>query len=186
MKTLLAILLFPCLLSAQWVRTSDGPKRLGTAQIQGDSVIVTASAEVDSSIFATRNWVTSQQSGGTPRFSLIAQWDVSSTKTNIGTSFVNIYTQTNSDGKSISIDTNGKDSVKLTVNWNKVGSGTQTVEIHDGSNVLISMNVVSGLNTSTVIIPAAFTDRVATVRIRAKSTTAADDPIFEGAGVYVK
>lgn len=127
--------------------------------------------------------------GGTARESLVAQWSQSITKTNIGTAFVNIYNQTNADGKSVSIDTNGKTEARLSVNWNKIGAGTQTVQVIDvvGSVVLISMNVVSGYNeTALTAIPASLLNTVKRYNLRAKSTTAADDPIFEGAAIYLK
>lgn len=127
-------------------------------------------------------------SAGASSWNLAAHWSQSMTKTNIGASFVNVYSQTNADGKSIFIDTNGKDSVKLTVNWNKVGSGTQTVEvIESGLSVqLVTMNVVSGYNVVTVVIPAGVADSQRKYYIRVKSSTSTDDPIFEGAAVYLK
>lgn len=134
-------------------------------------------------------WQAVEGGGGTPREDCIAQWNVSITKTNIGTSFVNVYTQTNSDGKSVQIDTNGKTEVKLYVLWNKVGSGTQTVQVLEvgTANVLISMNVVSGQNVSALTaIPAGLANAVKFYVLQAKSTTAADDPIFEGARIYLK
>ena len=133
-------------------------------------------------------WQTAGGSG-TPREDCVAQWNVSITKTNIGTSFVNVYTQTNSDGKSVQIDTNGKTEVKLYVLWNKVGSGTQTVQVLEvgTANVLISMNVVSGRNVSALTaIPEGLANAVKFYALQVKSTTAADDPIFEGARIYLK
>lgn len=123
------------------------------------------------------------------REDLAATWDSSSIKTNIGASFVDVYTQANSDGKSAQVDTNGKTQVKLQVNWNKVGSGTQTVQVLEvgTANVLISMDVVSGRNVSALTaIPAALQNSVKFYKLQAKSTTAADDPVFEGASIYLK
>jgi hypothetical protein len=83
--------------------------------------------------------------------------DLSSTKTNMGTAFVDIYTQTNSDGKSVQIDNNGKTQVRLMVFWDKIGTGTHSVQVLEvgTSNVFISMDVVSGRNTSALTnIPA--------------------------------
>ena len=60
-----------------------------------------------------QTWAVPPSGGsGTARERPVAQWDLSSTKTNIRTAFVDIYTQTNSDGKSVQIDTNGKNSGK--------------------------------------------------------------------------
>lgn len=134
-----------------------------------------------------RTWAAA--GGGTAKESLVAQWSQSIIKTNIGTAFVDIYNQTNAEGKSISIDTNGKTEVKLSVNWNKIGAGTQTVQVIDvvGSAVLISINVVSGYQeTALTTIPAGLANSVKRYKLQAKSTTAADDPVFEGAGIYLK
>lgn len=127
----------------------------------------------------------------TAREDLVAFWDVSSIKTNIGITFVDVYTQANSDGKSVQIDTNGKTQVKLQVNWNKVGTdvGTQTVQVLEvgTANVLITMTVIAGKNTSALTaIPAFATNTVKFYKLQCKSTTAADDPVFESARVYLK
>ena len=123
------------------------------------------------------------------REDLVAHWNLSSTKTNIGTAFVDIFTQTNSDGKSVQIDTNDKTQLRLVVNWNKVGTGTQTVQILEvgTANVLATMNVVSGRNDTGIInIPAFATNSVKYYKIQAKSTTAGDDPVFESASITLK
>lgn len=136
-----------------------------------------------------RVWAAPPGGGGVAREDLVAQWDVSVTKTNIGTNFVDVYTQTNSDGKSVQIDTNGKTQVRLKVLWNKVGSGTQTVQVLEvgTANVLISMDVVSGANLSSLeTIPAGLLDSVKQYKLQVKSTNGADDPIFEGARIYLK
>ena len=135
-----------------------------------------------------QTWAT-PAGGGAAREDLVAQWDVSATKTNIGASFVDVYIQTNAEGKSAQIDTNGKTQVKLYVLWNKIGSGTQTIQVLEvgTANVLITLNVVSGRNVSALTnIPAGLANAVKNYKLQAKSTTAADDPIFEGARVYLK
>lgn len=125
--------------------------------------------------------------GGVARYSLCAHWSENATKTNVGASYVNVYTQTNAVGKEALLDTNGKTTVRLIVLWNKVGTGTQSIQITDGTDVLVSMNLVSGRNDSgDVSLPAAFTDNVTFVRPQVKSTTAADDPIFNSATLYLK
>jgi hypothetical protein len=115
--------------------------------------------------------------------------DLSSTKTNIGTAFVDIYTQTNSDGKSVQIDTNGKTQVRLIVIWDKIGTSTHSVQMLEvgTSNVLISMDVVSGLNTSTLQAywPLQLIALNST-NCNPKSTTGTDYPIFEAARTYLK
>ncbi len=123
------------------------------------------------------------------REDLVAHWNASSTKTNIGTAFVDIFTQANSDGKSVQIDTNDKTQLRLVVNWNKIGGGTQTVQILEvgTANVLATINVVSGRNDTGVInIPAFAANSVKYYKLQAKSTTANDDPVFESASITLK
>ena len=115
--------------------------------------------------------------------------DLSSTKTNIGTAFVDIYTQTNSDGKSVQIDTSGKTQVRLMVFWNKIGTGTHSVQVLEvgTSNMLISIDVVSGRNTFALTnIPASATNSVKFYKLPPKTTTGADEPVFEGTRMYPK
>jgi len=136
-----------------------------------------------------QTWAIPAGGSGTLREELVAQWDVSSTKTNIGVSFVDVYTQTNADGKSVQIDTNGKTEVRLMVLWNKVGTGTQTVQVLEigTANVLISLDVVSGRNVSALTsIPVALQNSVKFYKLQVKSTTAADDPVLESASIYLK
>lgn len=119
---------------------------------------------------------------------LVAHWTLSSTKTNIGDSFVDIYTQTNSNGKGIFIHTGSETTVRIHVEWTKVGTGTQTVQLIaiDDSTVLISLNVVSGSNDSGfVAIPAGNLNESHNYKLQAKSTTANDDPIFESTAIWL-
>ena len=53
MVKILFLLLFPFVLSAQWVMTPDGMKKLGSTTV-GDSIIISAQATVDSLIFVTK------------------------------------------------------------------------------------------------------------------------------------
>lgn len=126
--------------------------------------------------------------GSTPRGGyLMGMWTQSSTKTNIGTGFVDVYTQTNSNGKAVFIDTDTFTQVRLQIQWNKVGAGTQTCQVINGATVLVSMNVVSGSNDSGfVAIPAGLLNAENSFRLQCKSTTAADDPIFESAAIWLK
>lgn len=125
----------------------------------------------------------------TVREDLAAQWDLSSPKTNIGSAFVDLYTQAGSDGKSAQIDTTGKTQVRLMVLWSKVGTGVQTVQVLEvgTANVLVSLDVVTGRNVSALVsIPVAMQGRTAFVKLQGKSTVAADDPSLEGARVYLR
>ena len=121
---------------------------------------------------------------------LLASWDSSSTKTNIGTTFVDIFTGTSSNGKGILIDTDTYTQVRLHIQWNKIGSGTQTVQVVDianAANVLITLNVVSGSNDSGwVSIPAGLLNAEKDYKLQAKSTVNTDDPVFENGVVWLK
>lgn len=125
--------------------------------------------------------------GGTPRQSLVAHWTFTQAKTNIGSAFSNVYVGANSDGKSVPVDTTGKTQARLVVCWNKIGTGTHTVQVVDAAGaVLISTNVVSGRNDSGLAaIPAGMLDSTDFFRLQAKSTTAADDPVFESAALLL-
>ena len=130
----------------------------------------------------------SASGGSTPRGGyLVGMWTQSQTKTNIGTAFVDVYTQTNSNGKAVFIDTDTFTQVRLQIQWNKVGAGTQTCQVINGATVLVSMNVVSGSNDSGFVsIPAGLLNAENSFRLQCKSTTAADDPIFESAAIWIK
>ena len=126
--------------------------------------------------------------GSTPRGGyLMSHWTMSQTKSNIGTSFVNVYPQTNSNGKAILIDTDAFTTARLYVQWNKIGTGTQTCQVINGATVLVSTNVVSGSNDSGFdAIPAGLLNTENAFRIQCKSTTSTDDPIFESASIWMK
>lgn len=68
MRYLLLIVLATSLLLSQevWIRTGQGKVKLRGSSISGDSVTVSASASVDSSIYASKSWTTNQfQAKGT-------------------------------------------------------------------------------------------------------------------------
>lgn len=118
---------------------------------------------------------------------LMAHWSMSQTKSNIGTSFVNVYAQTNSNGKAVFIDTDTFTSVRLHIQWNKVGAGTQTCQVLNGATVLVSTDVVSGSNDSGFdAIPAGLLNAENQFSLQCKSTTGTDDPIFENAAIWMK
>ncbi|HTH21801.1 MAG TPA: hypothetical protein VL854_06255 [Nitrososphaeraceae archaeon] len=129
--------------------------------------------------------------GGTAKEDLVAAWDVSSTKTNIGTSYVDIYTQTGSEGKPFWIDFTNKTQYRIVLYWNKIGSGTQQVKFCDSANPTTNIlhnfsNAVSNENDSGLqSLPAFATGRVE-IKMMALSSTAGDDPVFESARIYLK
>lgn len=79
--------------------------------------------------------------------------------------------------------------IDFLVNVNKVGSGTQSWQlwnVTDGAELMVvddagaaGDKVLSAAKTTNLPIG------IKTVRVRAKSTTAADDPVYYGAGVRV-
>jgi len=123
------------------------------------------------------------------REDLVAHWDRSSTKTNIGTSYVDVYTPTNGSGLELDIDFTGKTQVKGVICWNKVGAGTQTLRAVDAatpSNVLFEIDVVSGRNVDALQALPGWATGVKQIKLQAKSTTSTDDPVFESCAIYLK
>lgn len=130
------------------------------------------------------------ETGGTAREELVAHWDRASTKSNIGTSYVDVYTPTNGAGLELDVDFTGKTQVKAVVCWNKVGAGTQTIRAVDAANpatnVLFELDVVSGRNVDALQSLPAWATGVQRVKLMAKSTTSTDDPVFEACAIYLK
>ena len=127
--------------------------------------------------------------GGTPRPVLAAQWSQSAVKTNVGSTFTDIYPAVGADGKSVPIALSSYTMVRLTVNWNKIGTGVQLVRALSSSGVtLVSHNtVVSGFNdTGFLAIPSALSGVADRFRLQSRSTVAADDPVFEGATLVLR
>ena len=124
---------------------------------------------------------TADSSGATAREDEVAVWPVDSTKSNIGTVDVNVYTT--GLGDPMRIDTNGMSTATLVIDWTKVGAGTQRCSIVSNTNsniVLITFgNLASGLNTNaTVDIPTNAENRIDTFKPMCRSTTSTDDPIW--------
>ena len=122
---------------------------------------------------------------------LVGQWDTESTKTNIGTSFVDVYTTGSSNGHAIQIDTNGFTKYQYQIIWSKVGSGTQTcqlVDIASGTNIMTTTaSLASGMNTgSDTSIPAGLVNSIHDYKWQCKSTTAGDDPVFLAGRIWLK
>ena len=108
-------------------------------------------------------------------------WTVDSVKTNIGISFVDVYTT--GQGDPLRIDTNGKTTATLLIDWTNIGIGTQTCQIVSSTNstiVLIRLNnLVSGLNTNaTQDIPTNAENMIDIFKPQCKSTTGIDAPIW--------
>lgn len=128
----------------------------------------------------------------TAREEFVANWTVASTKTNIGTSYVDVYTDTNIQGNAIRIDFTGKTQYRVDVIWNKVGAGTQALKVcnqADDTEILHEFtNLASGGNGSGLqTIPAAFSGEAGNnFKLMAKSSTGTDDPVFLGCRVFLK
>lgn len=109
------------------------------------------------------------------------------TLTNVGTAYDAI---TASQGLGlIRIDFTGVTQLKLDVRVNKIGTGTQSWQLWndtDGSEVgVINDAGAAGVKTLSATFAVALTGEKV-LRVRAKSTVAADDPVFLGASILVK
>lgn len=126
--------------------------------------------------------------GGTARESNVAVWPVDRTWTNIGTAYVNVYAT--GLGDPMRIDTNGKSTVTLIIDWSKVGAGTQKCIITTNTtfkDLITFANVVSGLNTNaTVDIPTALENTIDVYKPMCKSTTSTDDPVWFSGQVLLR
>lgn len=125
---------------------------------------------------------------------LVAKYWESLTKTNIGSSYVDIYTtgtafhQTRLDR----VDFADVTEVRLIFQWDYVGAGTQQVRIVDrdnNTNVLVESAGFTADqdpgDTGWVAKGAAFTS-IHNLEFQGKSTTAGDDPIAKGYALYVR
>lgn len=122
------------------------------------------------------------------REELAAQWYQSSTKTNIGTSYVDIYTQTGSEGKPVWIDFTGRTHYRVIAYWNKIGAGTQQLKFCDVANPTTNIlhnfsNILSNENDSGITALPSFAASGGRFEIKmmALSSTGTDDPVFENA-----
>jgi len=117
---------------------------------------------------------------------LAAHWTEPSTKTNIGTAFVDIYTTAGSDGLSVRVDFTGKTQAAARILWNKIGTGTQNLRCVDRdnvANVLFDVVVVDGGQDVAPAALPAWATGVKKLKLQAKSTVAGDDPIFRGCNI---
>lgn len=112
------------------------------------------------------------------------------TKTNIGTSFTDLFPTTGGEGNGCDVDGTGRNDFRFYVSWSKnFGSGTHQVRVisQSTSDVLATIsNAVGGRNVATGALPAYFQDNVRSVKLQATSSVSTDDPIFFGAQLYYK
>jgi hypothetical protein len=118
------------------------------------------------------------------------------TKTNIGTTFVNLFSDFS--GRPFFADFTGFTKLAFQTYWTKVGTGVQHLRIVDDSGVIVSdlintENLGGGTGLTTgdnplvnYTIPAAYVRFKGKLRIQVRSTVAADDPIFEGMNIYLR
>lgn len=112
------------------------------------------------------------------------------TKSNLGTSFVDLFPTTGGEGNGCDVDGNGRNDFRFYVSWNKnAGSGTHQVRVisQTSSDVLATItNAVNGRNVATGTIPAFFQNNLRSVKLQGTSSVSTDDPIFYGAQLYYK
>lgn len=118
------------------------------------------------------------------------------TKTNVGTTFVNLFTDFS--GRPFFADFTGFTKLAFQTYWTKVGSGSQHLRIVDDSGGITSdlintenlgggNGLVTGDNPlANYTIPASYTNFKGKLRIQVRSTVAADDPVFEGMNIYLR
>lgn len=118
------------------------------------------------------------------------------TKTNVGTSFVNLFTH--STGAPFFADFTGFTKMAFITLWTKVGTGSQHLRIFDDSGTIPTdlintetlgggTGLVTGDNSlSNYAIPAPYVNFKGKLRIQVRSTVAADDPVFEGIRIYLR
>lgn len=108
--------------------------------------------------------------------------ELSKTKTDVGSSFIDLYDDYG--GRNFFIDLTGYKKIKYHINMNTNGSiGTNNFRIIENgnpNNVLFDVVVTSGQNVDTLPIPdPQFKSYRGRVRIQVKSTDPLDDPIYD-------
>jgi hypothetical protein len=87
------------------------------------------------------------------------------------------------------IDFTGVVSLKFTVQVNKIGTGTQSWQLWNETDAaelaVIDDAGASGNKTLTVTVNSGLPTGMKLVRVRAKSTTAADDPLYFGSCIVL-
>lgn len=113
-------------------------------------------------------------------------------KTNIGTSFIDVYS-TIFQTDVIEFDSTGYTQIKFIMYWDYIGVGTQqcqVAEIANNSNVLITTATFTAdqdpLITSWTNIPSGLLNTDKTYEWQCKSTTGTDDPTAGGFALYAR
>lgn len=161
-----------------------------TAQFTNDFVEFVAGTGIIISPDYSMNTITFSASPSvTAREETVGIWTVDQTLTNIGTSFTDVYTS--GRGDPLRIDTNGKTTATLIIDWTKIGTGNQTCQIVSTTNstvVLIRFsNLVSTLNiNATQDISANAENRIDTFKPQCMSTELTDSPIWHTGQVLLR
>ncbi len=138
---------------------------------------------------AANTWALQGGGGSVARESLVGMWTEPSTKSNVGTAFVDVYTDANSAGRPVWVDFAGKSQFAASIQWDKIGAGTHNVRVVDAddvANVLFDVAVVSGDNAVALAALPAWATGVKRLKIQCKSTTSTDDPVFRGCSIRLK
>ena len=127
---------------------------------------------------------------GVAREDLVAHWTLLATKTNIGTAYVDIYTGTGQAGLVVKVDFTDKTQRAATIQWNKVGTGTQTVRAVDADNVanvlFETASLVTGENDVALAALPAWATGTKRIKLQGKSTVSTDDPVFQACSIRLK
>ena len=122
-----------------------------------------------------------------PREENVASWDGSSTKTNIGTAYVDVYVAAGDDGRTVRVDFTGKTQVSGRLLWDKLGTGTHAVKCVNRDLTTDTLweltNVLAGGNVIPLTTLPAWATGVKNIKLQCKSTVATDDPVFRGANI---
>lgn len=142
--------------------------------------------DVDEHFRATR-------SAGLQGERLAAQWSTSAAKTNIGTTFVDVYTASGTEGLWQAIDFTGAANVAADVLWFKAvaDTGQQDIQAVDADNESLILFTVSDLVTGrnaleSTTLPGWARNSIHRIKLQVKSTVATDDPTFNGASIRVR
>jgi hypothetical protein len=122
-----------------------------------------------------------------------AQVFASVTKTNIGTSYADIYATAFDNENLAVVDFTGISHIRIIYMVDYVGAGTQQyrwVNAADNTQVLAEASTITAdadpADTGWVALPAAFSGTTKTIEMQGKSTTGTDDPVVKGYAIYVK
>lgn len=159
----------------------------GSSSNLWDDLPIGTTGKVLTSNGTDASWQT--PSGGTAREDTVAYWVDDKTWANIGTTLINPYLT--GQGDEIRIDTNGKTTATLLIDWTKVGAGTQKCEIRSSTSPSIVLIVIaslgSGINTnSTQDIPTNAENRIDRFEPVCASSTSTDDPVWLSGQVLLR